>query len=85
MEQVYKIIDIIDDELLKLHHASTEGGAYSHFNFKQALKMLNDEFLKHGMNDYAKIKASQYVNVFYDLCNTEAECCFVRSRPLKSP
>lgn len=79
MEQVYKIIDIIDDELLKLHHASTEGGAYSHFNFKQALKMLNDEFLKHGMNDYAKIKASQYVNVFYDLCNTEAECCFVRT------
>lgn len=80
MEQVYKIIDIIDDELLKLHQASTKTGAkYSHFNFKQALQSLNNEFLKHGMNDYTKIKASQYINVFHDLCNTEAECCFYRT------
>lgn len=79
MEKAYRIITVIDEELLKLHHASVEGGAYSHFNFKQALKMLNDEFLKHGFDEYAKIKASQYVNVFYDLCNTEAECCFVRT------
>lgn len=79
MNKIDKLIEIIDDELLKLHQSSKAGAKYSHFNFKQALQSLNNEFLKYGYNDYTKIKASQYVNVFYDLCNSEAECCFVRT------
>lgn len=85
MEKADKLIELIDNELLKLYEVSMNKGDYSHFNFKQALLSLNDEFLKNGLFDnntvpniYYKNKTKDYINVFNDLCNYQAESISTR-------
>lgn len=85
MEKADKLIELIDNELFKLYEASINKGDYSHFNFKQALLRLNDEFLKFGLidsnltpNSYYKNKTKDYINVFNDLCNFQAETINIR-------
>jgi hypothetical protein len=85
MEKADKLIELIDNELLKLYEVSMNKGDYSHFNFKQALLSLNDEFLKNGLFDnntvpniYYKNKTKDFINVFNDLCNYQAESISTR-------
>lgn len=85
MDKASMLIDLIDNELVILQEASYKKGQYSHFNFKQALLSLNDEFLKLGLfenntvpNSYYKNKIKDYINVFNDLCNFQAETINIR-------
>ena len=82
MERAYELIRLIDNELLKLKDASIHKGEYSHFNFIQALKNLNREFLKNGLYDKSDTVNSNmdfentvrdYIDVFNDLCSPEKD------------
>lgn len=78
MEKADQLIKKIDDELLYLHIASLKHEDYYHFNFELALKLLNAEMLRLSSNGFYQMKASQYINVFNDLCNTIVNTIFVR-------
>jgi len=87
MDKANKLIDLIDNELLKLHEASIHKGEYYHFNFKQALINLNREFLKNGLYDKSNYVNSNhsyeqivrnYRDVFNDLSNFRTESIHFR-------
>lgn len=87
MDKATKLIELIDNELLKLHEASIHKGEYSHFNFKQALRNLNREFLINGLYDKSNSVNSNidfentvrnYIDVFKDLSNSRAESIHFR-------
>lgn len=78
MDKADQLIKKIDDELLYLYEASTKNQEYSHFDFKLALKLLNDEMLRLSSQEYYQMRASQYVSVFNDLCNTIVSVIFTR-------
>ncbi|MDD4993325.1 MAG: hypothetical protein PHR83_13955 [Paludibacter sp.] len=78
MEKADQLIKKIDDELLYLHKASLKHEDYYHFNFELALKLLNVEMLRLSSMGFYQIKASQYINVFNDLCNKIVKTISVR-------
>lgn len=78
MDKADQLIKKIDDELLYLYEASTKNQEYYHFDFKSALKLLNVEILRLGSKEYYQMRASQYVSVFNDLCNTIVSVIFTR-------
>ncbi len=72
------LIRRIDDELLILSEAPNVD-RYSWFDFKTALRKLNDKLQNEGYNEYRKRKASEYINVFNDLCQTIVESVSYRT------
>lgn len=78
MEKADQLIKKIDDELLYLYEASLKNKDYYHFNFELALRQLNVEMLRLRSKEFYQMKASQYISVFNDLCNTIVYTIFVR-------
>lgn len=66
------LIHRIDNELIVLSEASQKG-MYKYYDFKTALRMLNDLLQNEGYNEFRKRKVSELVNVFDDLCHTIVE------------
>ncbi len=72
------LIRRIDDELLILSEAPNVG-RYGWFDFKTALRKLNDKLQNDGYNEYRKRKVCEYINVFNDLCQTIVESVSYRT------
>lgn len=65
-EQMYELIERIDNELLILSQAK-EAGRWVWFDFKGALCQLRDILEDMGYNVYRKNKVSEYTHVFNEL------------------
>lgn len=79
MVKQIKIDDLIyriDDELIVLSRAPKKG-SYKYYDFKTALRMLNDLLQNEGYNEFRKRKVSELVNVFDDLCHTIVETVYI--------
>lgn len=66
------LIHQIDNELIVLSEASPKG-VYKYYDFKTALRILNDLLQNEGYNEFRKRKVSELINVFDDLCHTIVE------------
>lgn len=70
------LIHQIDNELIVLSEASQKG-VYKYYDFKTALRILNDLLQNEGYNEFRKRKVADLVNVFNDLCHTIVETMHV--------
>jgi hypothetical protein len=70
-----KIIQQIDDELLKIDYASRTKTEYKVFDFYTAIKAFKESMLADITNrkEYFSLKINQYRSVFYDLFFTESK------------
>lgn len=70
-----KIIQQIDDELLKIDKASRTKTEYKVFDFYTAIKAFKESMLADTTNrkEYFSLKINQYRSVFYDLFFTESK------------
>jgi len=77
MDERDKVIEVIDNELLRLYNASKSGGVYREYtDFGLLLRQLNDMLNKHGCNDYYQNKVADYISVFNDLIYTEMKTTY---------
>jgi hypothetical protein len=73
-----EIIEKIDSELLNLFNNSQKKSEYHFFDFYEALVMFNEGVLKEASRqDYFKLKAKQFRDVFRDLLFTESKVTFI--------
>ena len=72
------IIEKIDSELLNLFNASQKKSEYHFFDFYDALVLFNESALREASRqDYFKLKAKQFRDVFRDLLFTESKVTFI--------
>lgn len=72
------IINKIDSELVNLFNASQKISEYHFFDFYDALVMYNEGVLREtSRQDYFKLKAKQFRDVFRDLLFTESKVTFL--------